>query len=347
MSSLTGSRTEEYFVKLLDKNDQEIRVLKTSKGGTLNFDRTVEIQSGGKLTVYGEEGISWANHRVQPWIKVSDEEPRPLGVFLATAPTGMEGTGPLYSALELHDKTIILDRDKLDSYYTVPKNANVVDSIISLIESTGQSAIDATASSSVMNEMLVFEPGTRKLEAVNTLLTYINYEKLWVNEHGRYQVRPDILSTDRPLARTFQRGKTAIHKGRWERDMDISSLYNKVVLVTSGSGEFDALIGTSVLEPSHKYSYETTGNWVTYFESGIEAETPAVIKELARRKLVELTQVTSTIDIEHLMVPLNLGDLVRLVSHNIDSRFVVERMSMTLTPGSLCQATWREVVQTV
>ena len=351
-SSYEGHRRERYFVKLLNKNDEEIRILDTSSGGSINLDNAALIKGGGNITLTNETPINWEAHRIQPWFEIEGVGSWPLGVFIPTVPGRDVTSNSVIVTLDLHDKLMIMDEDSVDKYYNIGRNAVITTAINLLILSTGQTKIHLTPSTAVAKEAMVWAAGTSKLEIINYLLKYINYEPLSVDGYGVYQVKPYMLPSARPIIRTFQKGATAIHTSIWKQTQDIASIPNKVILLAEGSSEFEGLTGSSqITDPNSPYSYESRGRWVVHTETGIAAESPSAITELAKRRLVELMSPTSSIDISHAMVPLALGDTVRFITETehgpVDKIATVERMQFTLTPGSLCQALWQEVVTSV
>lgn len=344
----TGHRKEEYFYQLLDKSENILGTLKTTKEGSLTFNVDEPIQSGGTVTVYPTEEINWGAHLVRPFLKVTDSrgnsESWPLGTYTVSAPVDSYKGVNHYVELQLHDKLIILDDDGVGDYYSIPKDALITDAIKSLIESTGQTSIALTPSTAKSLDMQVWEPNTPKLEIINELLKQINYYSLWTDGYGEYQVQPFQLAKDRPITRVFERGFKAIHKSEYTVDRDNSRIPNRVRLIGSGSSQGDLLVGVAENKRlDSDYSYPNVGRWIDFRDSGVEAESPAMIKDLAERKLEELTSPTSTFEIEHLTVPVGLRDRVRFITTHNDVNAIVAQMTMELNPGSLCSSTLREV----
>lgn len=347
-SSYEGHRKERYFVKLLDNQDREIRVLETSDGGSLTFDNDAPIKGGGQLTITNGGNINWESHRIQPWYELEGVEAWPMGTFVATKPGDSVTSESVRVTLQLHDKLIILEEDRADAYYSVARGAVVTDHIRDIIASAGTHRVNMTESPLTAKDMMVWEAGTSKLTIINDLLKFLNYKPLFMDAWGIYQVAPYVAPTELPVVKTFQKGREAIHTPEWNRNQDIASIPNKVVLLADGNEAFEGLVGTAqITDPTSPYSYESRGRWVVYTETGVDAESPSVINDLAKRKLTELISPQSIIDIEHAVVPIMLGDTIRFITDNadgdVDILATVERLDYTLTPGSLCKATWNEV----
>ena len=343
----SAHRTEQYTIDILDKDDQKVDTLDTGEGGTLTFSKTEDIRGGGKLTIFGYEEVPWISHRIMPWVHVTVQgETRswPLGVFLVTAPGSSRKGVTTRRDLELHDKTTTILRDRVEAHYALPKNTHVITAIKNLLESAGQFRYALTESDAMLTSSLTWEPNTSKLQIINDLLKYINYSNITLDGYGVFQIRPFINQLDRPTSRVFQQGKQAIHKGDYLVDHDIFSIPNKVIIQADGSGSTEGLIGVALANPDSEYSFENLGYWNTVTETGANAESQSVINALAYRRLVELSTPQTGLTIEHLVVPQDLENIVRLVSQDRNMTFEVQQLQYSLTPGSLCTAVWKEVI---
>lgn len=346
----TGPRIEDYFVDLLDHNDQFVRRLETSYGGTLNFDASAEIQGGGKINVIGP-GVEWTKHRLKIWYQAHPSDaPRSLGVFLPIVPKTVYSRATQEVSVDLLDKLVMVSRDKVDKFYSVPTNTRATSVVRTILNGSGFTPHNITNPEFILDGYtkapMIWPAGTSKLQIINDLLAYINYAPLYVDENGVFQGRPHTLPSERVSVWTFESGEQAIHTSEWEKDQDLTSIPNKVILVSEGNSVADALVGTAENnDPNSPYSIVNRGQVIPHYESGIEAESPLVINALAKRKLVELSSPVATMMISHANLPLDVGDVVRFVpSSGDDMMAVIERLEYTLTPGSLCKTTLKEVV---
>ena len=334
---------ESFRVDLLDRNDRLIRKLDTTSQGKLTLDASQPIQRGGKINVIDDGETNWIAHRLQVWYMRQGSPDTSLGIYIPTAPVVENRTGMRTLPLEIHDKTLIYNDDELDDYFYVNYSDVVTDRIKQLIESTGETKYSITASPLTMNDFLVWEPGITKLEVINTLLKYINYNNLWVDDFGTTMVTPYMAPMDRPLARTFAKGPTAIHKSNWKLSRELDKIPNKVILKTAGSGDEEGMRAFAQNnDPNSPYSVPSVGRVIARTEA-VDAESPAILQQLADRRLLELSEVYGIIEVEHLMVPLSLGNRVRFISDSIDITAIVETMDINLKPGSLVNGTWKEI----
>lgn len=339
-----SSRTEDYWVELLDANDGLIRRLTSTKNGTLTLNVNRPIRGGGKITIIDEPDITWTSHRLRMWFQADDSEPISLGVFVPTSPDATRGDGTVETIVDFHDKLIIPSQDAVDETFSIAAGSIITDVVTEVIESTGENALAITESAATASSSMTWAAGTSKLRIINDLLAYINYFSLAVDRNGVFVSRPYAKPASRPVARIFARGKDSVHVRQWVRSQDLFSVPNKVILVTSGSEDAEALSGTySNTVADSPYSYQARGRWITHVETGVEAADEATLDSLAERRLISLSSPSATISISHLHVPLELNDVVRFITSETDVLAVVERMDVKLTPGSLVRAIWREV----
>lgn len=339
------SIAEEYFVDLLDNNDNLVRRLSSTTQGSISMNVNKPIRSGGKLRVLGEEGINWQNHRVQIWHRRLDEDPWSMGVYLVSAPGYTNGEGATDRTIELHDKTKILDDDKIEESLSLAAGAIVTAEIEELILSTGEAKMSITESSHMIGSTQTWKAGTTKLRIINDLLDYINYFSIWVDGDGVFRGEPYSRPSARPLVRTFQRGKDSLHMNNWTREQDVDSVPNKVVVLVESDGDEEGLRGVAENNnPESPYSFVNVGRWIVEVEDGVEAADEAAADAIAMRRLISLSSPSATISIRHAVLPMRMNDVVRVVSGSIDTTAVVERMDFKLAPGSLCKSVWREVM---
>ena len=75
----------------------------------------------------------------------------------------------------------------------------------------------------------------------------------------------------------------------------------------------------------------------------MEASSLADLQEQATRKLMDNSNVSGTISVDHAMVPLWFHDSVRFVSQGVELNATVTQMSINLSPGALVSAEWRQI----
>lgn len=341
------SRVEEYWVDLLDYDDNLIRTLPSALvGGTISLNVHATIRGGGKITIVNDNDIDWMKDRLRVWARANNDEPIALGTFIPTVPGYTKSPGGSSVEVEMHDKTQLLIEDKVESTYLLPAGTVATQAVRDLIQLSGETHFAITESPLTLPGDLSWQAGTTKLRIINDVLEAINYFSLWTDGMGVFQAVPYTRPAARTLSYVFQRGQASIHSPNWGREQDIADVPNKIVLRSEGDAEESALEGVAVnTDPQSPYSYESRGNrWIVHTEDGIEAADQITIDNLARRRLIDLSSPSATLQISHMLIPQRLNDVVRFISEDIDTLAVVEKLTYKLTPGQLVEATWREVV---
>lgn len=343
----TSNRVESWRVELLDLNDLVVDSLDGVSGGGLRFDVNATIRGGGNLEYQGEP-IDWLRHRVQPFYKIEAAGKVvewPLGVFIPTTPGTTYGDGAASVSIQLYDKTQILDEDKIETSYSVPKGANVTARVRSLVRGIGESKVAVTDSGAVLSTGMVWESGTSKLRIINDLLGAINYFSIWVDGHGIFRADPYLYPYERPIAFGFVDDETGIYSPDFVNENDAFNIPNKVICIGQSDGTTPAKIGIATNEDkTSPYSYLNRGRWIARTEEGVDATSQSVLNALAKRYLLEGRTAGSTYDISHAPIQLDLNAAVgfRRDLEGIEIRGTVESMTYSFDVGALCQTRIRE-----
>lgn len=345
---LTGHRSESWRVELLNLGDTSLGDLDGVAGGDLTFNVYATIRGGGSLDYKGEP-IDWLAHRVQPWYRVEamgQVIEWPLGVFLPAAPSTQYGSAGGVQSIELYDKTLILDQDKVEATYSAPVGAVVTSTVRALLADIGETRVAVVDSAETLRTSMVWEAGTSKLRIINDLLDAINYFSIWADGMGTFRVEPYRRPADRPQRFGFVDDQTSIYSPDFVHDFDTFEVPNKVIVVGQSAGEEAALVATAKNEnPGNPFSFQSRGRWITRFEEGVEASSQGVLNSLALRYLEDGQSVGSTFDIKHAPIPLDFNDAVGFArtAEDIAVRGVVESISYSMAVGALCSTKIREV----
>jgi hypothetical protein len=342
---LTTSRVESFRVDLLSQKESQLGLLRGVTGGTIDQVLGAVISGGGSLDVTDTgQVIDWVSVRVQPWWVVVGMAPWPLGVYLPSAPVAnYDETGRSWR-VELLDKLAVLDQDSVDGSFSLPSGTVVTTAVKDVITSTGETSVAITASLDTLKSGMVWEAGTTKLRIVNDLLAYINYFSVRCDGYGRYVAAPYVAPEARPMAWAFTAGSKAVHLPDFTRDQDISNIPNKVVLVSTASGDTPALVSVATnTDPASPYSYPRRGRWVVHTETSVEATSQLVLDALAARRLTDQSSVSASLEISHAVLPLSLNDSTTFTTGGLSTRAVVQSTSISLEPGSMMRTKMREV----
>lgn len=290
-------------------------------------------------------GINWFRDRIairyDPGI--SGIEPIPMGVYLFDSPTLNQSIAATWD-VDLLTKMAIVDQEEVIDTYSLPEGSNIIEAVVELIESTGETRISATPADAVTVSALAFEAGTPKLTIINELLTSANYSSLWTDGSGQYRVEPYIEPQQRPLAYTFAEGEASIHKPDWQREQDILSVPNRVIVVSPGSDTEPPIIGVAENnDPDSDYSIPSRGRIISRTEEVSDMSSVEAAVSYAEQLLQGGMTPQATLAVEHAIVPLEPHSLVRFTSGGVTREATVREMNFDLTFDSQCEALWREI----
>lgn len=364
-SSLEGPRVVDFRFEMLNNDEQLIGVLDgVEPSGEAKWDYNASIKGGGTIDVVDVgQAVDWLNVRLRPVMLTSGagssaaDDEIPCGIFLCSAPGETWNAKGRSWRVELLDKNSILDQDiPTDAdgdpvTYSLPAGTNVIQAVIDIITSAGETAPAITAGDKALARAMTWPMGTSKLKIINELLNAANYFSLWVDGAGQYQATPYVEPADRPpayaLATPFSKGDFSLMEPDWTRDRDIYSIPNRYVAISQGDESNQPLTSVATNEdPASPYSYPSRGRWITAVLDNAEATTQADLDAIARRGLTNLTAVANMIKVTHLYLPdVVVNGTVRFVNPDagLDILCYVTGTTIPFQPTALCSTELREV----
>lgn len=359
---LAGPRYGEALdVRLLDLDDQVVAELDGVTGASLDSSIHTTIRSSGSLKIDLTEPIDWHRHRVSLTYRFrcsrGDTHEYPLGVYLPTTPGASYFTNRSKSDVELYDKTQLVAAGGMPSTWTVDKGKTVAQAVRDILATVGEEGrvIAPDDEGGTLLNAMVFQPGTSKLRMINDILEAANFFSVWVDGDGSWRLDPYIPPASRGIEWTHRSGENAIFKEGFTHTADGFNVPNEVVVVGRSERDEDgnetepprALAWNQ--DPNDPYSIPSRGYTITAEPiQEQDATSLEVLEEIAQRRLVEMSAVTSTYELEHAWLPTPLNSAVRLVvpEHNIDAVAVLQSTSWSWTAGkrsSLAKSTLRGV----
>lgn len=350
---LTGTRHERWRVDLLDAEDQFIRPLHEFVGGSYEVNANRAIWGGGSIdVVLGEDSddIDWGQHRFKVWYSPGFEGGErvwwPRGVFLVGLPDIEydDETGLREGSVKIMDKNLVLDQDSDPGSFSVLAGDYVTDVVRHLILSAGEVNLSVEEAFETVKTATVWEPGTSKLQIINDLLATINY-RLRLDGNGQFRVEPITPAAHRGIAWEFTQGRDSLHIPRWSKEDDWADTPNRVVMISQGDEETEALMSVAEnTNPESRFSYQGRGGrWIVHTETDVEVTSQEVLDNLAAMRLGGLATTYSNMSVEHAMLDLWPEDRVALSTEAYETTAEVRSFSVGMRPGSLVSGSWREV----
>ncbi|MBN7792438.1 hypothetical protein [Microbacterium esteraromaticum] len=340
--------------ELLDYQDRKKDMLRGVTGGHAEIVAQSPLGGSGALSFDVSDPSlvpDFMSDRVRATFHKGTES-WPFGVFMFSQPKERHSEfGVVGYDITLLTKMNVVQEDALDARLVLPAGTPVVQAAVDLLTSTGETRIAVTPSPSVLAGPLTFEAATSKLEVINTLLTSIGYWALRCDRSGLFRIEPYTRPEDRPPAHEFEHGEASLHFPDWAREQDLTSVPNKVILIGSAASDEVPLVGIARdTDPASPFSYQNRakgsqpGRWIPHKETGVEAESQAVIDQLAERKLRDLRDRVASLKVDHAMLPLEAHDLVGFTPEDGRRRLAtVQRMRFNFDEFTDVQAEWREV----
>jgi hypothetical protein len=305
--------------------------------------------------------LNLASARLRPVREIEGLPDDPLGVFLfSAAPEGWSSSGRVYG-IDLLDKNTVLDQDRVEVAYSVGTSTPILQAVSTVIASAGESIVVDSNVTSTLKSAMVWQAGTTKLQIVNDLLAALNYSSLWVDGVGNYRATPYVVPARRGISyemlnlpRELVDGEQSIYEDNWDRDRDLFDVPNKVITVQNASGDAEPRTGLATnTDPASPFSYANRGNrWITRTITGVDtpsgtnAEIDAFLNDKARSSLISLSAVQAAVSVNHLPIPVRVGDVVRFANTpaGIDKRHVFTAIDLAAHPLGLMSSTLQEVI---
>lgn len=335
----------KWWFELLDDSDRPLGTLDGVTGGSVEIVAQSVLGGSGRLVLDHRQDVDWMSHRVRAVYSDGVNE-WPTGTFLLSSPTENHTSFGVTYDVGLLTKMNVISEDTVSDRFSATIGTLIIPLVVSLIESTGETRIATTSSTSVLTAGLTWEAGTSKLTIINDLLQAAGYWSLWCDGSGLFRVEPYTDPASRPVSFAFEHGEASVHFPDWGREQDHTSVPNRFLAIGQGDEEDPPLVGVATNEdPASPYSYQSRGRWITATEEGVEGDTQAVFDLYAARKLREAMAPVSRLTVEHAMLNLDPNMLVSFTPEDGIRRLAtIQRMRMDFSFDTDIQAEWREVL---
>lgn len=314
--ALYSHRSNEVWTwDMLDLDDKIIDRFEGVRTGKITRNVNANIKTGGQVVWRANAQPDWTKIRLRPTYAADLTDGTHIewqfGVFIPSTPKVKYDGASINATIDLYDKLLVVHEDAFDYTYSLPAGTNVTTAIRSILASAGEEKVSVLDSTATLVNPMVWPVGTTKLVVINELLRAINYFSLWVDNAGWYRCDPYVGPQYRGKAYQFIDGDNCYYNPEYEHDRDYYAKPNKVILISQGSGEVEAMKTVATNEdPLDPLSYQQRGRWITVTEEGIEAASQSILDDLGVRRLESLSRVSSTIELSHGLLDLNLNDVV-------------------------------------
>lgn len=352
MSLLTGHRVETVRAELLTYQDSSQGFLDGVAGGVVRWNANARVPGAGELALVDRgQDVDYSRDRIRLWWGVhSPNDPEqveewPMGVFVLAAPGTAYRASYRSRNLTLIDKLTVVADDCILETLQVPAGANAISAAVDQIYATGEARVAVTPSDRELVNDMTWPPGTSRLRVINDLLTYAGYWALWTDRFGQFRLEPYIAPAQRPVAWRFVEGAASIHSPNWEYELALWDATNLVVLTSPADENGDVWKASAVDDNPDSPTSTVRMNRVLnpMVEENVEAASAEDLQAQCDRRLIDNSNVVGRIQVSHAAVPVWYNEAVYFESQGFSATATVTEMSLGLTPGSLVNASWRQV----
>lgn len=349
-----GHRSGEWFeYQLLDHSGNLYgSQLKVEPGGRLDWNLSSDVIGSGSIPVTLETTgqFDLFSTLVRVIYHAAGGIEQVLMTGIPAAPDEVFGAG-IEVDVQLFDRTLALKDDQVGRTYGVAIGANIIDEVISLIDSVGVLEATIPTSAATLVASMSWPADTSKLVIVNELLKTAGYTSLRADAMGRLTSAPTVLPSTRPVVWEFDNGPhSSIILPRWRRSRDFWSVPNKVICVQATEGDTPANVAVATnTNPDSPFSYSGRGErWITQTFHDVNAASFEILADEAQRRLVSASQVAANFDLEHPLLVQRPDDVVLFTHSKLGPaiRCVTQSLSLSLTTGAPVRGAYQEVIPT-
>jgi len=339
---MKASFEETFRYELLDTHDRLVSTLNgVQDGGTLDFSVSADIRGSGSIDLSKLSNIDWLHSRVRVWYN-----DKPLITAIPKVPAEAYDDTETTMQVDLYDKTMILTDDNFGGTYSVAAGTNIINKVIEVIQSTGETKVAIPTSAATLANGMVWEANTPKLRIVNDLLAAANYFGIYCDGMGYYRSTSYVAPAYRAVLYNFVDDANGMYLPAFVRNYDPFSVPNKFICVGKTAGDVEALTKTATdTDPASPYSFPSRP-WQTITQTDVDYVDEANLQAIADRKLIDARQVSETFEIRHPDLEFGLNEVVTFTNKKLGKvvKAVCQKQTWTLTVGGLIQSTIRTLV---
>jgi hypothetical protein len=345
-----GQRHFKFRYDLLDKDDKKIGELDSVVDGEVSMASLSSIKRTAKFRLKDKGEINWLSDRIQPYALLRMRDGQyiefPLGIFLLSSPTRKDSNQNVYRDVEAYDGLLILRDDKFDSRYTVPAGTNYRQAVIDILASAGITKHNIEQTDKVLPVDMEFEPGKEKLEAINALLTAINFTPIHVDVYGYFTSMTYRSPSIRSAEYTYKDDELSIIYAGMEEELDLFNVPNKWVVVCS-SAEQSLMSSYTNSNPNSPTSTVNRGRTIVDYREVTDIADQQSLDAYVQRIAFEASQVYGKVTFETAINPLHdYMDVLELDYSplGIKGKYVETGWTMPLKAGARMKHEVRKVV---
>ncbi len=352
MDWFSSSRRHDVFryMRVDWTSRKEVEELDGITGGEIERNDLTSIKSSGSLNYVKEPDVG------RDFLRIYSDSYQPQtgerlsiahGTYLVSTPSSTfrgaieEGTADLYSVLQ------ILAEDAVETVLSLPAGTVAVSAAAQLITGANLPVV-ASASAASLNADAIWDAGATKLEIVNWLMDFAGFSSAQVDGYGNVRLVPYSDPTNKTPTFSFADDDNCVFKSGIVREYDIFNTAN-VITVTCSNSETGDMSATSINDdPLSAFSTVSRGRRIVRCETVSDIDNQSALQAKADALLVSETAAVESFEIEHVFIPLDMGDVITLDYRAAGlnrSGLASVRQTMQLRPGMECKTRFRRFVR--
>ena len=344
---LTSDREVWFEFDVLDKN--EIPKGQITATGSIDYNSTVSIQRTAQLEIVEERDINFLSDKIK--VSMCLKTPKgtekfPMGVFLMSSPARQAHVGTVRREIECYDLTLMLKDDKFTTRYKVEKNLNYGQALTNIFATSGITDPLITPTTKSLANDIEFPLGMSKLEAINQLLSAINYNNVYTNENGRFVCEPYQDPLFRPAQASYITNDRSIIFAGVKEELDAFNIPNKVVRYLDSADRATLISEQTNTDADSPLSTVSRGRTIVDIKSVNDIADQTTLDDYTKRAM-DGFKVYERVTIETATMP-NHGNLdcLYVVDKELDisGKFIEESWNVQLTNGGRMKHVLRKVV---
>jgi len=360
--NLKGNRIESFEYELLTYNEDRTELIHKENlenyvkqcDLNINFENTIS----STLNVLLDENdfdIDYFNDFIKPKY-IMNNYTFPLGIYTITAPSKTNDYTFTETNIDGYSILKILDDDKITESITIEEGENVIDTVISYIESCGDwLKHNIESNDEVLSEDLTYEVGKSKLYVINGLLNTINYYNLYCDGNGVFKSSSSDIESN--TSYTFKDDNESLYDNTVKLTKDYSNIFNQAIVISNETSEDTEPIYSAKtyedlgIENSVPFSITNIGRTIPMIFNS-ETVTQDYADARSERELLNILEIDEQIEYKHAFVsprendglPYD-GDCFKFIHSklNLNANYRFIYSSWTLNVGNLWNTTIRRV----
>ena len=304
-----NSRRVSFRYDLLDKNDIKIGQL-DGISGKIDFGEFNAIKRSARFSIneYLQHEIDYLSHEIEPWFILhmpgGGVVEWPLGVFLLESPNRVIRGKTSGREIGAYDRTIVIEEDKFTERYFIAEGTNYVGAIVKMLNESGITRINITPSPMELREDREIPAGEKKKDAINTLLSEINYKSIGADERGVLFSAPYIEPSLRPVTQIYSAKRESIIDPGFTLGWELAGKANVFTRVVRNLGGASELISTFANDsPLSPLSTINRGRRIPDYQEIDDIPDQASLDVYVKRAAIEASSVYNPITFGTALMP--------------------------------------------